>query len=52
MNKHLQSWGNRGVRLRAGFTEAEPPELRHGGAEEGPAIQAGRGGCSGRRRCL
>ena len=52
VNKHLQSWGNLGVRLRAGFTEAEPPELRHGGAEEGPAIQAGRGGCSGRRRCL
>lgn len=35
------------MRLRAGFTEAVPPELRHGDAEEGPGIQTGRVGVWG-----
>lgn len=36
------------MRLRAGFTEAVPPELRHGDAvRKGPGIQARTGGCLG-----
>ena len=52
VKKQLQSWGSLGARLRAGFTEAGPPELRPGDAGEGPGLQAGRGACSGRRRGL